>query len=192
VIGNQEKDDNGREMEEALERDEGEGAGREELSDECRELLEQKESELKQLQDRVLRLAAETENTRKRLEREKSDGICYANEGLIRELLPVIDNLERAVQHGEEADAGSLLDGVRMTLKSFGDVLARHGCTSFNSVGEPFDPNLHEALMQQPSGEHPEKTILLEFQKGYKLRDRLLRPASVVVSKAPDENEASE
>ena len=159
----------------------------------CADLLALKEEEVKQLQDRVLRTAAEMENTRKRLEREKSEGISYANESLIRELLPVIDNLERAVQHGESSsDVKSLVEGVKMTLKAFADVLAKHGCVSFDSVGQIFDPKYHEAMMQQPSDEHPEKTILLEFQKGYKLRERLLRPASVVVSKAPDLNEETE
>jgi molecular chaperone GrpE len=195
VIGNYEEENHEQEPAETSETFESEilGLKEEEMGAECAELVAQKDPEIKQLQDRALRLAAEAENTRKRLDREKSEGICYANEGLIRELLPVIDNLERAVRHGEDdADLNSVLDGVRMTLKSFGDVLARHGCSSFESVGEAFDPNFHEALMQQPSGEHPDRTILQEFQKGYKLRDRLLRPASVVVSKALDKDEAKD
>ncbi len=144
------------------------------------------EEELKQLQDRVLRLAAEMENTRKRLEREKLDGINFANESLIRELLPVIDNLERALQHGEQDVEGrGLVDGVRLTLKGFTDVLGRFGCSSFEAVGKVFDPNYHEAVMQQESSEYPENTVVQELQKGYTLRDRLVRPALVIVSKAP-------
>ncbi len=153
--------------------------------EEGQDILVKKDEEIKQLQDRILRMAAEMENTRKRLEREKSESISFANEGLIRGLLPVIDNLERALQHGEEdANCQGLLEGVSMTLKSFGEVLGKFGCVPFDSVGKTFDPNFHEAVMQQESSEHPEKTILQELQKGYTLRDRLLRPAMVIVSKA--------
>jgi len=150
-------------------------------------MLAEREQEIQQLNDRLLRLAADFENTRKRLEREKSESISYANESLLRELLPVIDNLERAVEHGEsESDFQGLLDGVRMTLKGFLTVIAKFGCAPFDSIGKPFDPNYHEALMQQESPDHPEKTILQELQKGYTLNERLLRPASVVVSKTSD------
>ncbi|MCE5244689.1 MAG: nucleotide exchange factor GrpE, partial [Desulfobacteraceae bacterium] len=145
---------------------------------ECAEALAAKDEEIKSLQDRVLRAAAEMENTRKRLEREKSEGICFANESLLRDLLPIVDNLERAIVHGEEeGNFQALLEGVRLTLKSFGDTLGKYGCKVFESMGKPFDPNFHEAVMQQESSEHPEKTVVQEFQKGYTLKDRLLRPA---------------
>lgn len=151
----------------------------------CEELLTRKNDEVKQLQDRILRLVAETENTRKRLEREKADGVCFANESLIRGLLPVLDNLDRAIQHSEQkADFESLLEGVRMTLKGFSDVLTRFGCMPFDAVGETFDPRYHEAMLQQESP-GPENTVLQEYQKGYKLHERLLRPALVIVSKSP-------
>ncbi|MGV8074380.1 MAG: nucleotide exchange factor GrpE [Syntrophobacteraceae bacterium] len=169
--------------------DAGAGAAGSEETDkeECERLLDLKDDEIKQLQDRVLRLAAEMENTRKRLDRERSDGISFANESLIRDLLPVIDNLERAIKHAEnESDTGSLLDGVRMTYKSFLDVLAKFGCVSFESVGKAFDPNFHEAVMQQETTEYPEMTVVQEFQKGFTLRDRLIRAAMVVVSKAAE------
>lgn len=149
------------------------------------ELLAQKEEEVRLLQDRLLRMAAELENTRKRLEREKADGILYANESLLRELLPSVDNLERAIEHGEnEADFQGLLEGVRMTLKGFLGALAKFGCTPFEAVGKEFDPNFHEALMQQESDEYPQRAVIRELQRGYVLNDRLLRPASVIVSKA--------
>lgn len=155
---------------------------------ECENLLTQKEEEVKHLQDRVLRLAAEMENTRKRLEREKSEGICFANESLIRELLPVIDNLERALLHSaSEDDFEGLVEGVRMTRKGFVDALTKFGCSAFDSVGKPFDPNFHEAVMQEPAEQQPENTVLKELQKGYTLHDRLVRPAMVIVSKAPPE-----
>lgn len=150
----------------------------------CEQLLEKKDNEINQLRDRLLRLAAEAENSRKRLEREKADGIAYANEALLRALLPIGDNLELAIQHGEgDSDPQALLEGIKMTQKIFLDVLAKHGCTPFESLGKVFDPNFHEAMMQQESDEHPEKIVLQEFQKGYMLNDRLLRPAMVVVSK---------
>jgi len=155
------------------------------------DLLAQKDEEIKALRDRVLRLAAETENTRKRLEREKSEGICFANESLIRELIPVIDNLERTVQHGEkDADFESLMTGVRMTLKGFLGSLSKFGCVPFDSAGKPFDPKFHEAVMQEESSEVPENTVVQEFQRGYTLNDRLVRPALVVVSKASKANAA--
>lgn len=157
----------------------GEGGGQE-----PEDLLEKKDEECRQLQDRLLRLAAEVENTRKRLEREKSDGISYANESLIRDLLPVLDNLERAIQHGEqEADFQTLLEGVRLTLKGFIDAFSRFGCVPFESLNKEFDPKFHEAVMQMESADHPEKTVIQELQKGYTLRDRVIRPAMVVVSK---------
>ena len=157
--------------------------------EEGQDILVKKDEEIKQLQDRILRMAAEMENTRKRLEREKSECISFANEGMIRGLLPVIDNLERAVQHGEDdATCQGLLEGVRLTLKSFGEVLGKFGCVPFDAVGKTFDPNFHEAVMQQESSEHPEKTILQELQKGYMLHDRLLRPAMVIVSKASQDS----
>lgn len=148
-------------------------------------LLASKEEEIRQLQDRMLRLAAEMDNTRKRLEREKAEAISFANVSLIKELLSVVDNLERALQHAEvETEGPALLDGVKMTLKGFLDVLGRHGCVPFEAVGKAFDPNFHEAVAQQESADHDEMTVLSEFQRGYTLNDRLLRPAMVLVSKS--------
>jgi len=172
---------------EFTEETDGNGQARDEASpEECIDQLVQKEQEIKSLQDRVLRIAAEMDNTRKRLERERSEGICFANESLIRILLPVLDNLERAIQHAEQdADPQALLDGVKMTVKGFQDALGKFGCVPFESVGKPFDPNYHEAMMQQESSEQPENIVLQEFQKGYTLHDRLIRPAMVVVSKEP-------
>jgi molecular chaperone GrpE len=164
---------------------EGSEGAREGECGELEGLLSEKEEELKQAQDRVLRLAAELDNTRKRLEREKSESICYANESILRELLPVIDNLERAIDHGEkDSGCGGLLEGIRMTLKSFLDVLAKFGANRFESVGEPFDPTRHEAVTQEQTSEYPDMTITREFQKGYMIRDRLLRPAMVGVARS--------
>ncbi len=156
------------------------------VREECRELLRKREEELKEAQERTLRLAAELDNTRKRLEREKAEGIAYANESIMRQLVEVVDNLERAIEHGEKQDenAEGLLEGVRMTHKSFLDALARFGAAPFESVGEPFDPNRHEAVLQEQNPELPDMTVTKEFQKGYMLRDRLLRPARVGVARS--------
>jgi molecular chaperone GrpE len=147
-------------------------------------LLEQKEAEIQSLKDKLLRQAADMENTRKRLERDRTEAIAYANESLIRELLAVVDNLERAIQHAEQdTEKQTLLEGVKMTHKHFLDTLARFGCRPFESQGKDFDPCFHEAILQQESEEHPSNTVIQEFQKGYTLHDRLLRPALVAVSK---------
>jgi len=169
--------------------DEAEAAGSEDAEAgepvDLEKLVAEKEEELKQAQDRILRLAAEFDNTRKRLEREKTDSICYANESIMREFLPVIDNLERALEHGEkEEGCQSLLEGVRMTLKGLLDAFGKFGGSQFASVGQPFDPNLHEAVTQETTSEYPDMTITREFQKGYMLRDRLLRPAMVGVARS--------
>ncbi len=156
-----------------------------EPEEDASKLLAAKEEEIQQLQDRILRMAAEMDNTRKRLEREKAEAINFANVNLIKDLLSVVDNLERAIQHAEgEPEGPALLDGVKMTLKGFLDVLARHGCVPFEAVGKTFDPNFHEAVAQQESSEHEEMTVLSEFQRGYTLNERLLRPAMVLVSKS--------
>lgn len=142
------------------------------------------EDELSETQERVLRTAADAENFKKRLQREKEEQTRYANESLMRELLPVIDNLERALEHSEAgADQGGLLEGLNMTLKGFLDTLTRFGCTPVEAAGKPFDPNFHEAVSQEESADHEPNTVLRELQKGYMLKERLLRPAMVLVSK---------
>lgn len=152
-------------------------------------LLARKDQEIAELKDKMLRLAADMENTRKRLERERSEAICFANENILRELLSVVDNLERAIQHGEsESDPERLLEGIRMTHKNFLDILAKFGCTPFESRGKSFDPNFHEAILQQESRDHPPNSVIAEYQKGYLLNERLLRPALVVVSRAQDDS----
>jgi len=155
----------------------------------CRQLLSKREEELKEAQERILRLAAELDNTRKRLEREKSEGISYANESMMRQLVEVVDNLERAIEHGEkDENCEGLLEGVKMTLKSFIDVLARFGAAPFESVGHSFDPNRHEAVFQVQNPDYPDMTVTQELQKGYTLRDRLLRPARVGVARNAKED----
>ncbi len=150
------------------------------------EVLEKEKAELT---DRFLRVGAETENFKKRLTREKEDFVKYSNEKVVRELLPVVDNLERALAHAEEAgEGGALLDGVKMTLDLFQKVLADLGVSPVQSVGEPFNPERHEAVQQIDSADHEPNIVVSEFQKGYMLQERLIRPAMVVVSKRSEKD----
>jgi molecular chaperone GrpE len=150
------------------------------------------EDKLSEAQERVLRTAADAENFKKRLQREKEEQTRYANESLMRELLPVIDNLERALEHSEAgADQGGLLEGLNMTLKGLLDTLTRFGCTPVEAAGKPFDPNFHEAVSQEESTDHEPNTVLRELQKGYMLKERLLRPAMVLVSKRTSQQDTA-
>jgi molecular chaperone GrpE len=163
-----------------------ENADRADILAKYRELQDQ----LRQAEERVLRTAADAENFKKRLQREKEDQTRYANETFMRELLPVIDNLERAVQHSATApNQEGLLEGLNMTLKGFIDTLARYGCTVLEAIGKTFDPNFHEAVSQEESSKEEPNTVLKELQKGYMLKERLLRPAMVIVSKPASEVE---
>ncbi len=152
--------------------------------------LELKEQEAKNNYDRYLRQAAELENFKKRTVRERDEAIRFANEYVIKDLLPVIDNLERAIVHAKGGDGGKpLVEGVEMVLKGFFDVLTRHGVVQVSAVGQPFDPVKHEAMAQMESDKHLPNTVMEEHHKGYLLHDRLLRPALVSIAKAPDTKE---
>ena len=133
--------------------------------------------------DRLLRMAAESENAKKRGLKEKEETRKFAAEALLKDFLPVADNLERALEHADKSDVKTLVEGVRLVQKLFETTLARHGVTGFSALGKLFDPNLHEALMQVEH-ESPPGTVVQEMARGYKLHDRLVRPAAVVVAKA--------
>jgi molecular chaperone GrpE len=152
--------------------------------------LEKAREEAREAQDKLLRVAAEFENHKKRLQREKETALKYAEEHLIREILPAIDNLERAMAQGQGGEdvAGHLVDGVELTLKGMITTLEKFGLAPFASVGEPFDPNFHEAMVMECSKDVPEQRIIQEYEKGYMLKDRLLRAAKVVVSKGDTED----
>lgn len=151
---------------------------------ELEEKLNAAEHQARENHDRFLRTAAELDNFRKRKEREIGDLRKYANQTLLRELLGVVDNLERALAASRENDEPEgLAEGVEMTLKELLKIFDQFGVTAITSLEQPFDPNLHEAVMQEPSDAVPANTVIRELQKGYLLRDRLLRPAMVVVSK---------
>jgi molecular chaperone GrpE len=162
-----------------------EAADRDALLVRYRELEEQ----VRQAEDRALRIAADADNFKKRMERDKQESIRYGNERFIAELLPVIDSLERALEHapGDFSQDG-LIQGVQMTLKRFQDTLAKFGCTAIEADGKIFDPKFHEAVYREETNEHPNNTIVRELQKGYVLNDRLLRPAMVVVASSPSTN----
>jgi molecular chaperone GrpE len=150
-----------------------------------REQLEAVRAERDANRDNWLRTQAELENYRKRVQREMDEARRYQVLPLARDVLPVLDNLRRAVAAAEEAgDTAGLIDGVRLVLKQLEDALARHEVKPIEAVGQPFDPNQHEALQQVPSAEQPPLTVLQEYQRGYRLHDRVIRPSQVVVSKA--------
>ena len=155
-----------------------------------REQLEAKEQEAKNNYDRYVRQVAETENFKKRNARERDDAIRFANEALLKDLLPIIDNLERAIAHAAGSnDGSSLVAGVEMILKGFLDVLNKFGVCQISAVGQPFDPAKHEAMAQVETVEHQPNVVMNELHRGYMFRDRLLRPTLVSVSKAPETKE---
>ncbi|HCP14238.1 MAG TPA: nucleotide exchange factor GrpE [Peptococcaceae bacterium] len=140
-------------------------------------------------EDRLLRLAAEFENYKARIEREKINLLKYAEENVLKELLPSLDNLDRAIEQGQNADdIQSLLEGIVMTRNGLLSTLEKFGLKPLACVGEPFDPNFHEALSMDSSDKVPQNHVLQEFQKGYMLKDRLIRPAKVIVSKGSAED----
>ncbi len=151
--------------------------------------------EIKALQDKYLRLAAEFDNYKRLSLREQRDSARFANEGLLKELLPILDNLERAVRSSKEKQRrDGLIQGVELTLKQFMETLAKFGVRPIASVGQAFDPSRHEAVARVESNTVPAGSVVDEFQRGYYLHDRILRPAMVTVSAAEqaDQGTASE
>ncbi len=155
--------------------------------------LADREAELKQCQEKVLRLAADLENFKKRIEREKSEYMKYALESFARELLPFLDNLERAVTSAKDSrDFDKLIEGLDLTMSGYLKTLERFGLKVFTAEGQKFDPNLHEALTVQEHEGVEENTVIKELLKGYSLHERILRPALVVVSKNATEGSGQE
>jgi molecular chaperone GrpE len=160
--------------------------------------LEASQKETSSMKNRALRAQADLDNFRRRTQKEKADLQKFAVEGVVKDLLEVVDNLERALAHhnkvnAEEGEAqGGLVDGVGMVLKQFQQKLKKYGVVGFDSQGQPFDPMRHEALQQVETREHPTGTVVTEFQRGYFLHDRLLRPAMVVVARNPADDEEPE
>ncbi len=146
--------------------------------------LKTAKEEATQSYDRFLRISAEFDNYKKRNSRETADFKKYANETLLKNMLNVVDNLERALDvSAKNADSKGLIDGVELTVAEVLKIFANFGVTPIEAVGEPFDPALHQAMQQEESPDFPDNTVTQEFQKGYRFHDRLLRPAMVVVAK---------
>jgi molecular chaperone GrpE len=147
--------------------------------------LEESEAEAKMAHDRFLRVSAEFENYKKRAQREVDDFRKYANEAIFKELLTVVDNLERAVESSsDKCENGQLLEGVDLTLKEILKVFEKFSVKPIEALEHEFDPAVHQAVLQEASEAHAENMVIREFQKGYTIHDRLLRPAMVVVSKS--------
>ena len=152
--------------------------------DELQQRVAELEAERDDIKNRMLRVAADLENYRRRTQREHADLQKYGISGLVKDLIPQLDNLERALQHVEGGgEPKSVIDGVQMVYRGLLSAMEKHGVTSFDSLHQPFDPQRHEALQQVESEEHPTNTVVNEFQKGYFVHDRLLRPALVAVAK---------
>lgn len=148
------------------------------------------EGQVREASERALRTHAELENFRKRTQRELVDERRYAIVPLVRDLLSVVDNLERAIEAAKNAEASgssdaSLLTGVQMVATQLETTLKQHQCERIPTVGVPFDPNFHQAIAQEPSDEHPAGTVTRAAQSGFKLHDRVIRPAQVFVSTGP-------
>ena len=160
------------------------------IIEELQKELQKVKAEAQEHYDRLLRIYAEFDNYKKRVAREKAELVKYGNEELLRELLPVLDNLERAIEHAKgEADPKGVLEGVELVAQLFRGVLRKFGVTEIEAVGETFDPSKHEAVGEVLTDEVPPGQIVSEVQKGYMLADRLLRPARVVVAKERKEEE---
>ena len=148
--------------------------------------LEEAKAEAARLKDQLLRTLADFDNFRKRSRRELADMERRAREDLLKEMLPVFDNLERAAAHaGTATDVKALGDGIGLVMKQFADTLSKLEIVRIKVQGEPFDPTFHEAVQQVETAEHPAGTVLYEVQAGYRLGERLIRPAIVVVAKPP-------
>lgn len=154
--------------------------------------LEEKTKLVEEHYDRFLRVQAELENYKKRVEREKSSLVKYGNEEIIKAILPIIDNLERALDHEPGENPDGFVEGIKITHNQLLQVLEKFGVTPIAAVGEPFDPARHEAMMQVESADHEPNTVVSELQRGYFLNDRLLRPAMVSVARAPGHEEGDE
>jgi molecular chaperone GrpE len=159
------------------------------IIDKLQAQIADKDQELAELKDRYLRSLAENENARKRIRQQSDEMVRLQRENLLRELLPVVDNLERAVEAARDGGNGkTIVDGVEMVLRNMLDFLKTHGVTQLASVGQPFDPQRHEAVDQIESSDHPPNTVVNEFHRGYQIGDRLLRPARVAVTKGAGES----
>jgi molecular chaperone GrpE len=161
-------------------------------TDESQEQLTQLNAELSKYKEVALRSAADLDNYRKRMAREKDDAIRYANASFLERLIPILDNFELGLQAAKAAgNQSAVLDGMTMVSKQLQEFLTSCGVETIDAIGQHFDPNVHEAIAQEPSTEIPEGVVIRQLRKGYKLKDRLIRPANVVISKGAHVEEDS-
>ncbi len=175
----------------------GDGAGAPELPPEGpEERLASLAAERDEIKDRMLRIAADFENWKKRARKEQTDAVAQAREALLRDMLEVVDNLERAAAQTAAGngvvDGGAVLKGVNLVLRLFQQKLERYEVKPFEAAGQPFDPRVHEAISRVASADVPAGNVAAELQKGYKISERLLRPAMVSVSTGPAQSKPSE
>lgn len=156
-------------------------------ADDLQAQVESLTEELATAKDQAVRAQAEVQNVRRRAEQDVEKAHKFGQEKLVNDLLPIIDNLERALEsiNADDEALKAIVEGVELTLKSFQDTLSRHNVEAINPVGEPFDPQSHQAMSMVESPDAEPNTVLNVFQKGYSLHGRLVRPAMVVVAKAP-------
>jgi len=161
---------------------------KEEIIDELKLKLDEKEKEIEQFKEKSLYQQADFENFKKLKAKEKQEALRFGNETLVKELLPVIDNLERAIQHASKTeDSRNIIEGVELTLNGLLKVLEKFGITRVDALEQAFDPNVHEAIAQEERGDKAPGTVIAELQKGYIMDGRLLRPAMVTVAKSHEE-----
>jgi molecular chaperone GrpE len=167
-----------------------------ELHDDARERIDELEARVEELQEerdhfeeRMMRVAADLENFKKRAKRNEEELKKYGSKPLVSDLLPTIDNLERALEHAKSSEEANIIDGVEMVVRQLHQQLAKHGVEPFDATGEEFDPERHEAIQQVETSDHDSGEVLEQFQRGYKIHDRLLRPAMVSVAKQVESSE---
>jgi molecular chaperone GrpE len=152
--------------------------------------IEELRRQLQDRQDRLLRALAETENVRRRAQRDREDYVKYANESLLRDLIPVLDNFDRALAAARGSANDTVMSGVELIQRELLRVLERAGLTRYSAAGERFDPTRHEAIARVVSADQAPDTVVQETAPGYLLHGRVLRPAMVAVAAAPDEDAA--
>ncbi len=148
------------------------------------------QARIESLENSLLRAKADYQNAQRRSTADRIDAVRFANADLMRSLLNVLDDFDRTLAVAGEATHDNLIEGVRLVYENLQKSLTEHGLETIEAKGEPFDPTIHEALMQQPSDEFAPGTVMEQVTRGYRLRDRVLRPARVVVAKAADDSEA--
>ena len=150
--------------------------------------LEQAQLEAKEAREEMLRMRADTDNLRKRLQKEKHDSVQFANQRLIKQLIPIFENLDRALK-APDTNVESLKEGVKLTSDQAIALFKKENVEPINAVGELFDPSIHEVLSQMESNDHDENTVIEEFSKGYRMNGRVLIPSRVVIAKKPASKE---